>query len=265
MKGVGVMEIALTAERRLEKGQDVICPVILDYEYKVLDPDDEKVMIDTAECLAETFAGTYIDGVRVSEPMVNACNLSKEAMFEFTMGYLKNVADQGLCYVALDRETGRVVGALACEDFNPDEEPPVFEGDLEPMNIIIPFLTDLDERLVNTIHAKTGKRPTRNEYIHTFMAGVRLGKLKRFVVIRMFDMLIKEGRKRGYKGMFGEATNFKSMKMMTEYSGFHPVYDLSGKPILSLYSEHEVFKSIPPEISTDCRILYRPLFPEYDI
>lgn len=259
------MEIALNVKNHFESGQDVICPVVLDYAYKVLDRFDGKIMADAAECLAETFAGTYIDGVRVSEPMTNACNLTKEAMFEFVSGYLENVVDQGLCYAALDRKTGKVVGVLACEDFDPNEELPTFDGDLKPMNTIISFLAELDERFINTIYAKTGKKPAKHEYIHTFMAGVRLGSLKRFVVIKMFEMLIRDGRRRGYKGMFGEATNFKSMKMMTEYSGFHPVNDLSGKPILSLYSEHEVFKSIPPFISTDCRILYRPLFPEYDL
>lgn len=245
--------------------QTVICPVELDYTYELLNPSDKKAMVGAAECLAETFAGIEVDGVRVSEPMVNACSLSKDDMFEFVLGYLENVVHQRLCYVAKDKKTGDVIGTLACEDFNPNEEIPEFQGRLAPMNTVMSFLAELDERFVNTIQRKTGKPVTTNQYVHTFMAGVKLGTLKRFVIIKLFDLLIKDARARGYKGMFGEATNFRSIKMMTKYCGFHPVYDLSNNPIQSVYAENEVFKVIPLDIATDCRILYRPYSLEYEL
>ncbi len=245
--------------------QDVLCPVELDYIYEILDPSDRDVLIDAADCLADTFAGVVVDGVLVSEPMTKACSLSKEDMFEFVLGYLDNVAHQRLCCVARDKQTGKVVGATVSEDFNPYEEPPVFEGNLKPMNTIISFLGKLDKNFIDTIIQKTGKPVFPNEYVHAFMAGARLGTLKRFVIIKLVDILIKESRKRGYKGIFVEATNDRSAKKLTEYCGFHQVYDSLNNPIQSRYADHEVFNSIPPTVATNCVMLYKPLFPEYDV
>jgi len=260
------MSTDLAKEKSFLKDVSIItCPEELDLDYVVLDSSDEAVLIDAAECLAETFAGTSINGVTVSEPMTNACGLTKEDMLQFVTEYLKNVVDQGFCYVAKDKETGRVIGTLACEDFNPDEEIPVFEGKLKALNTIIEFLVDIDTRLVNTIKLKTGSSVAKNEYIHTFMCGVRMKKHSKFVFVRLFQLLTTDSHEKEYKGIFGEATNFKSIKLMTDYCGFHPVYDQYNNPIQSIYAEHETFKSISHDVATDCRMLYRPLSSEYDI
>jgi len=245
--------------------RDVLCPVELDYIYEILDPSDRDVLIGVADCLADTFTGVVVDGVLVSEPMTKACSLSKEDMFEFVLGYLDNATHQRLCCVARDKQTGKVVGAIACEDFNPYEEIPVFEGNLKPMNTIISFLGKLDKDFINAIIQKTGKLVFQNEYVHAFMAGAKLGSLKRFVIIELIDVLIKNSRKRGYKGIFVEATNDRSAKLLTEYCGFHQVYDSLNNPIQSKYADHEVFNSIPPTVATNCVILYKPLSPEYDV
>lgn len=260
MKNVLVKENSI-----LDGVPDVICPVELDYIYEILDPSDKKGILSAAECLSETFAGISVDGVNVSEPMTNACRLSPEDMFNFVHEYLKSAAHQRLCCVAKDKITGQVIGAIACDDFNPDEEIMVFEGSLKPMNDIISFLTELDERFINAIYTKKGKEVTTNEYVHSFMAGARLSTLKRFVIIKLLEVLIIDARARGYKGIFMEATNFRSIKLLVEYCGFHPIYDIFNNPIQSRYEDHEIFKVIPPNIATECKILYKPLSPNYDI
>ena len=243
----------------------VICPVEVDLIYEILNPLDKALIEDAAECLAETFAGIDIEDINVSEPMSVACGLSKEDMFEFIVEYLTNVVDQELCLVAREKGNGRVVGVLACEDFNPDEANPAFEGNLTPMNDIVELLLDLDARFISTVEYKTGEKVSKKQYIHAFMGGARMKTLKIFVIIKLFELLIEIGKEKGYKGILGEATNPRSAKMCTKYCGFNLVYDCSIQPILAKYSEYEKFKTVPPAISEDCRIVYRPLGPDFYI
>ncbi|QNU68096.1 hypothetical protein EHE19_006565 [Ruminiclostridium herbifermentans] len=238
----------------------VFCPVSFqDLSFEVLDPKDYEAVRGAAECLAESFAGVEIDGVHISEPMTTACKLSANDMFEYVYAYLSEVSNQNLCYVARNIHTGKVMGALACENFNPDDELPVFEGNLAPMNIILNYLAELDARFVETIENKTFNKIQNEEYVHAFMGAARLKDKKRFVVIKLFERLILDAYSKGYKGIIGEATNPRCIKMVSEYCGFHQVYDIYGEPILGDYSQHPVFKSIPREIATECRIMYRPL------
>ncbi len=244
----------------------VFCPVSFqDLSFEVLNPNDEEAVRGAAECLAESFAGVVVDGVHISEPMTNACKLSAEDMFEYVYGFLSEVANQNLCYIARDIHTGNVIGALACENFNPEDEIPVLKGNLAPLNIVLNYLAELDVRLVQTIENKTCKKIQKEEYVHAFMGAARLKDKKRFVVIKLFECLIIDAYSRGYKGIIGEATNPKCIKMISEYCGFHQVHDIYGEPILGYYSQHPVFKSIPREIATECRIMYRPLNSELDI
>ncbi len=244
----------------------VFCPVSFqDLSFEILNPKDDEDVRGAAECLAESFAGVVVDGVHISEPMTNACKLSADDMFDYVYGYLSEVAKQNLCYIAKDLLTGKVVGAIACENFNPEEEIPVLEGNIAPMNIVLNYLAELDARLVHTIEHKTGNNVRGDEYVHGFMSAARLKDKKRFVVIKLVECLIIDAYTKGYKGIIVEATNPKSVKMSSEYCGFHQVYDIHGEPILGNYSEHPVFKSIPREIATECRILYRPLNFDLDI
>lgn len=244
----------------------VFCPVSFqDLSFELLNPEDEEAVKGAAECLAESFAGIEVDGVHISEPMVNALKLSVADMFEYVSGYLSEVAKQNLCYIAKDLISGKVVGAIACENFNPKEEIPVLEGNIAPMNIVLNYLAELDARLVHTIEHKTGNNVRGDEYVHGFMSAARLKDKKRFVVIKLVERLIIDAYAKGYKGIIVEATNPKSVKMSSEYCGFHQVYDIHGEPIIGDYSQHPVFKTIPREIATECRIMYRPLHVELNI
>ncbi len=245
--------------------ENVKYPTDLDLTYEILDPSDESLLIETAQCLAETFAGIEINGKLVREPMVAASNLSVEDMFKFNLEYMKNVVDQELIFIARERETGEVVGVIACEDFDPYEEAPVFEGSLEPMNNIIDLLLDLDERFIDTIEYKTNKKPTTGEYVHLFMGGIKYPKHQKYIFVKLVETIVNTGIERGYKGFFGEATNIKSIKLMLDYCNFYTVKDRNNNTILTEYSSNEVFKSIPENIATDCRIVYKHIDPSYEL
>lgn len=245
---------------------NVICPVSFpDLSFELLKPKDTEAIKGAAECLAECFAGVDVEGVHISEPVITACKLSVDDMFEYTYNYLSDVCKQNLCYIAKNIISGKVIGAIACENFNPEEKIPVFEDNLAPMNIVYNFVAELDEKFVQKIEFKTGNKVQSNEYVHMYFGGARLKDKKRFVVIKLVERLIIDAFSKGYKGIFCEATTPKSVKTVSEYCGFHQVYDINGVPILCDYSKHPVFKTIPQDISKECRVLYRPLGSENDI
>lgn len=239
--------------------QKTLLSLGLDLDFMILNPNDKKTQQEAAECLAETFAGVDVNGTTVSEPMTIASKLSQSDMLDFVNIYISNIVHQGLCVVAKDRFTGSVIGAIACEDFNPEDEVPVFIGNLEPLNGIIAVLGELDMRLVRALEVSTGKKVAGGEYAHMFMAGAKLGKYKRNVVVHLVNLIMKTALSRGFKGVFAEATNIRSAKLLTDFCGFHLMHDENDEPILTRYAETEVFKTIPPEVAADCRILYRAL------
>lgn len=245
--------------------RDLESPEELDLIFKVLDPNDTEMVMDTADCLADTFAGVDIGGRKICEPMAMAVGLSKEAMYDFTLEYLNAVAIDGLCCIAIDKETNRVIGAVASDNFDPNEEVPCFEGHLEGMNYIYEFLIDIDEVLINTIEQKTGRGVEKDQFVHMLLAGSRLSKFKSYVVAKLVKMIMEIGREKGYRGIFAEATSDNSAKVLTKYHGFTHVKDTKGKPIMREYVSHDSFKEIPNTVAPGCRIIYQAFDKAYDL
>jgi hypothetical protein len=229
------------------------------YQYEVLDHQNIQLLIDTADCIAETFTGVQVGGSFIQEPMTKALNLSKETFKVFAQGYLEAVGPQGLTIIAKERETGRVIGTLICEDFNPEEEVPVFEGDLEPFNAINEFLGALDVPFIERLETEFKKPILAGDLVHLFMLGVRTEHSKRFIVKEMFNLLNKVAIEKGYKGIFAEATNNKSLKVFENMDDYIIPSDLSGRAITKKYVENEFFKTIPADIAEGCTIVYKSL------
>lgn len=235
---------------------------VVQYQYDVLDYSDEALIREVAECLAETFTGVKIGNAVISEPMTKACKVGKEAHLQFVMGYLQEVIEQGFCFVARDPEDGRVVGALACDIFNPDAEPPVFEGELAGMNHIIHFLEDLDAKFKAAVLHHTGEAMQNNHHIHLFMSGIRTRTNKKQVWLEMFEVAFQKAKAEGFKGLFGEATNIRCQNLfyMMDY---YVVLGANGEEVSKNYSEDEVFRSIPEEEAVACKLMYKSCDPSY--
>lgn len=233
--------------------------------YKVIEEDEIELIEEAAKCLAATFAGVQVKDAYVSEPMTLAAGMSLENFTIFVHEYMKAVIGQRCCYVAMDRNTEEVIGVVACEDFNPDEEAPVFSDELEPMNKIIDLLMELDERFVGTYYEKVKDVIEPNELLHLFMIGVKLEKCRKEIAVNLIKVCEEDAMNRGYKACFMEATNKKSAGMVTKYCGYELVDGLDGQSILTVYKETEHFKTVPVEASEDCRILYKAFDSQYKI
>ncbi|WP_139488260.1 hypothetical protein [Brevibacillus dissolubilis] len=235
------------------------------YVYEVLDKTNDALVRDAAECLGQTFAGVTIGNTRVQEPVVSGLGLTAESFGGFCYEYLKTDGGTGLTIIAKEPDTGRVVGVLACDDFNPKAEPVVFEGDLEQANLITEFVMPLEEKFIESVEHITGKPMTTGEHVHLFMVGVRLEKNKRYVGQEMFKLLEKVAKAKGFKGMFGEITNPKSANLFQNMLGFKPLLDPNGQPIKAVYAEHPVLHTVPADVAVDTTVMYKPLDEQFKL
>lgn len=234
-------------------------PSQLNLEYRLLDAMDEELILDTAECLSDVFVGVDIAGKKISEPIVDSLGLSKEDMFRFTVKYLRKLVCDGLSFVALDKKVNKVVAAVICENFEPEKEVLVFKGSLAPINDIMNFFAEIDDRFVRTIEFNTGHKVEKDEYVKVFMAGSRLGKFRGYVIAKLIKLIMDKARKNGYKGIFVKATDYRYAKVFIDYHSFHLVYNKENQPILKEYSSVKAFNKIPYNIAKNCRVLYRTL------
>lgn len=229
-------------------------------DYEILDHTNPELIAETAKCLSETFIGYEAKGQIIREPMCYAIKLEKEDFDLFVLEYLQSIVEQGFCFIAKDSQTGKVIGTLACEIFDPSiEEVPVFEGSFEPFNRIMELLMDLDERFMKALEKRMGRKPSNNEYIHAFMLGIKSEKDRKEIALNLMNLALKTAEEKDFIGCFTEATSFKSQTIVKKYFDFYVVSDLDNQPIITTYAETEAFSAIPESIAKDCQLLYRPL------
>lgn len=230
----------------------------LNFECKVLDDSDAILLKNACDCLSETFAGVTVGKSFVCEPMAKICNLSKNDMMNFTTNYIKNIVNDGLCVIAIDKDTNRVIGAMAGENFTPLKKKFSLKVENNPINNIFGLLSDLDDEFVKVVESSSLKVFPKNQYVRGSMFGVRTEFSKKEIANEMLKLLVNQATSKGYDSIFVEATNIKSQKFSEMY-GFYVAKDLTGKPISRKYSTHKVFNKIPNEIGSECLLMVKPL------
>lgn len=224
--------------------------------YEVLSETDKDLIYEAAECLSDVFVGVHVGDAFISEPVINALQITKETFLEFTLEYLRNVANQGLTIIARDKESGEVVGVSLAESYDPEEVTPLFKGRFEPWNKAIELCDYLDRSYVKFLKSITGKNVEKNEHIHLFLLGIRLDKKKLYVATEMINVLARTGKSSGFKSIFAETTNYRA-QCLADMTGFKVPLDEEGRPIVYTYADDPLFKSIPQHIGIDCKLHYR--------
>lgn len=227
---------------------------------EILDFSDSNLILETAKCLTDTFIGYQTQDQIIREPMCYAIQLNREDFYQFVLEYIQSIVKQGYCFIARDSSTGKVIGVLACEIFDPsNEEIPVFEGSFEPFNHVMELLVDLDSRFLKTLEERTGKKPSNNEYLHAFMIGIKSEQNRKEIALKLVEMALTKAEAQGLKGCFLEATNLKSQMLVKKYFDFYLPTDSENEPILTTYSETDAFSTIPETVAKDCQVLYKAL------
>lgn len=226
--------------------------------YEVLPEGNKDLIYETAECLADTFLGIQVGDTFISEPVLTSLYISKEVLIEYLIQFLELHAKEGVTIIAKAKESGKIVGALASESYDPEQIIPQYKGKFEKLNKLMELCSYLDNQYSEFFQLQTGKKLQKNEHIHAFMLGVRLENNKKYVGMEMVKLLEKVGKEKGYKSIFAEATNFRSQKLLAMLNWSFPL-DNNGYPIIYKYANDPVFKGIPENISLTCDLCYKPL------
>lgn len=240
----------------------------MNFKCKILNSTDEELLYGAAECLTETFTGVNIGETYISEPLSQVCNLTKKDMLNFNLNYLRNISKDRLCIVAIDNNTSKVIGAIAAENYIPNEEVLTLTNDKYDNNndlySLFTFLSTLDNKFINVLENKLGRAIFENEFIHGIMVGVRTELNKKDVANDMMSLLMKEASNRGFKALFVEATNFRSQKF-NKLNGFYVAKDLEGNPISNKYCEDKIFNKVPEDVGLECVVMIKPIEENFNL
>lgn len=228
------------------------------YRFEVLDATNKQHIEEAAVVLTDTFLGVQVGKAYIEEPMMKEAHISKDAFKKYLIEVLNDVATQGLTTIALDRATGKVVGAVVSENYTPGTETVLLEGELSAMNIvnlttdrlIAEYFTDLHEREV-----KLGS----NDFVHLFLVGINTEYNKRYIAKELGLLSEKVAQDKGVKTIFCYSSNFRSQNMFKKILNYELAHTKYGKPISLDYATDEYFNKIPKDIAVDGQILVKNL------
>lgn len=234
----------------------------INFKCTILNSDDEELLYGASECLTETFTGIKIGQTYISEPLSQVCKLNKEATLNFNLNYLRHISKDNLCIVAVDTNTSKVIGAIAGENYTPNEDSlSAFNDNSDNNNdlyAIFNFLSTLDNKFIDALENRLGRNVIKNEFIRGTMIGVRTELNKKDVANEMMSLLMREASSRGFKALFVEATNFRSQKF-NMLNGFYVAKDLDGNPISNKYCEDTFFNRVPEDVGLECLVMIKPI------
>jgi hypothetical protein len=228
------------------------------YLYEVLDGKDKDIIHQTAEVLADTFLGVQVGNAYVSEPMMTVAKVPKEAFKNFMVEYLEQIAPQGLTVIARDKETGKVVGSVVSEYYDPEASTIVLEGDMEAMNIVNQTTDNLIARYIDVLKSN-GKVIEKEKFVHLFLVGIRLERDKKYVAYHLVKLLEEIAKEKNCEQIFAYASNFRSQGLFTKLLGYKIPVDNDGNPIVHPYATDSFFKDIPEHIAVEGQIVYKSL------
>jgi len=214
---------------------------------------------EAARCLAETFAGVNNGSYTIAEPIAVATKLSVDHFMGFFHEYFEATIEQGYHTIAIDNETGRIVGVIGVDIIDPAHEEPPFEGEMAVLNHMTDAFGPLNVALFEKFEQVTGRPLVAGELIHGFLIGVQTPKDKRYVATSLVSYVLEKAKHKGVKGFYVEATNPRSQQLVKEEFQAYVPTDVNGTPITLDYANDPFFHVIPADVATTLEILYIPV------
>lgn len=144
---------------------------------------------------------------------------------------------EGLSSVALEEDSGEIVGAVLAHDFGKPPPDGISAMDLgsEP---VISLIDELESAFLNTHSIRAEK------YLHIFMIAVRDDFSRKGIAQNLLDSCVNQAKRSGYQIAFAEATNRFSQRIFLK-AGFDVVcsieyedFELDGqRPFLDIKDE----------------------------
>ncbi|KHF38489.1 hypothetical protein [Halalkalibacter okhensis] len=229
------------------------------YTYDILTVEQTKLLHQASQCLTKSFMGVEIAGKWVQEPMVGHLDIREEDFYVFVKDYLESTIHQGYCIVARN-DDNEVVGVLAGDTNVPEiigED--VFQGSFADMNVILHVLEDVDKRFMDAYLQNKGEELKDGKLLHLFMIGVTAQENRREVIEELGKGLIEKAKAEGLEGVYAEATNNKSVRVLEKYFGMQKYIDRQGHEIVHTYKENNRLKEISTTIADGTYIVFKKL------
>lgn len=235
------------------------------YYCRLINKENQQELEEVAQIMSDVFTGVQVGERYISEPMVKYSGIQNESYKDFLFMYLKQIVRDELTVVAIDKKTDRVIGAIISENFNPNAEPPNFEGELTPYIEIMEFITELEHKFIHTIENSIINKVKPGDFVHIILLGVKSERQKARIAMDLLDLVETIAKEKGYKGLFAEATNFKSQKVFTEFSNYIVPYNNSHEAVALKYNNYKAFSKIPKDIAIECQIVYKALHDKFSL
>lgn len=199
----------------------------------------EEHLATAIECIASNFVS--------GELMTTALGITLEEFKYFAKIFLKKAVKDQLSLIAKDERSGKVVGALICEDFV-TELPDGIETVSPKFLPIFEVLGSLDEAYKEKYLVKPG------QLYHIFMVGVN--KEYAGLSTRLTKIAEHLARKKGYIAAIGEATGPISYQIYTKRLGFREIEGINPIYYKEFYYEGQpIFRHMTE--CNSCRLLIK--------
>ncbi len=202
----------------------------MSYKIKVLDNNE---LEQTIECAAETFA---------REPMTKKMEIPPDDYKIFARLFCEKAVADGLSVVAVDDDSGDVMGFMLSDDFMDD--PPDLGNVNKGFGPILTLLDDLDNKYKDANDIQSG------ELLHLFMLGIS----DKFAGSGVGKSITIEGMKlaqsKGFKGCILEATGVVSQHIAKK-SGFEELDEVQYESFK--FDGEAVFADIQGHVS--CKLM----------
>jgi GNAT superfamily N-acetyltransferase len=212
--------------------------------YRIMKPDD------AASTLA-TMAKAFHEG----EPLTAASGATLKDMRAFCQLYIPRMAEEGNSVLAVDKDTGDILGAFLNEDFcNPD--PPDFMAFMKSadsdFNPLLGMVEELETEL-NKLYAIPREAAARapGRWFHLWLLGVVPVARGRRVGVKLAANSVAWAQTRGFELAFAETTGAVSTTIMGKHAGATAVHFLdyaAFKGEVRCMQGYLAHKKLPPPL-----------------
>ena len=176
----------------------------------------------------------FAEAFYAGEPVTGCCGCTLRDHLAFTSLFLPRMADEGNTVVAVDAETGAILGGFLCEDYAAADPPGVeaflaqADGDWAP---VLAMIDELEARLGEryAIPAAAAERRA-GEHFHLWMLGVAPAGRGRGIAKKLTAHAIEWARAKGYATAFAECTGSASAHILQAHAARVAHVDYGAQP-----------------------------------
>ena len=192
---------------------------------------------------------TLVEAFFQSERITAVCGCTRADQIRFMEMYIPRMAVEGSSVVAVDSDSGELLGAFVNEDFA-NEDPPgmsdfpaTAEGDWAPL---LSMIGALEEHLAEEHGIPSSDRP-RGRWLHLWMLGVASSASGRQIGRKLAQHSIDLAERRGFVLAFAECTGAVSTHILTKHGRQHVAHFMDYATFAGEGESANAVRNLPSE------------------